>query len=69
MGVYATYGVQQFGGLSHPNNADLEGTAFLEAGYLDMNLNDFSSALVTLICQCVVNNWQGDGRSSAHSLT
>ena len=57
VGIYATYGVQQFGGLAYANNPDLEGTTFLASGYLDMNLNDFSSAIVTLVCQCVVNNW------------
>lgn len=55
--VYATYGVQQFGGLSYVGNPRLEGTAYKDAGYFDLNFNDFPSALVALICQCIVNNW------------
>ena len=55
--VYATYGVQQFGGLSYVGNPALEGTSYAEANYYDLNLNDFPSALVMLVCQCIVNNW------------
>ena len=55
--VFATYGVQQFGGLSYPTNPRLEGTTYLASGYTELNFNDFPSALVLLICQCIVNNW------------
>ena len=55
--VYATYGVQQFGGLSYRGNPRLEGTSYAEAEYYDLNMNDFPSALVMLVCQCIVNNW------------
>jgi two pore calcium channel protein len=55
--VFATYGVQQFGGLSYRGNPRLEGTSYAEAEYYDLNLNDFPSALVMLVCQCIVNNW------------
>ena len=55
--VFATYGVQQFGGLSYRGNPRLEGTTYAEAEYYDLNLNDFPSALVMLVCQCIVNNW------------
>lgn len=55
--VFATYGVQQFGGLSYPTNPRLEGTTYLASGYTELNFNDFPSALVLLVCQCIVNNW------------
>ena len=55
--VYATYGVQQFGGLSYRGNPLLEGTSYASAEYYDLNLNDFPSAIVMLVCQCIVNNW------------
>ena len=57
MSVFATYGVQQFGGLSYPTNPRLEGTTYLASGYTELNFNDFPSALVLLVCQCIVNNW------------
>ena len=55
--MYATYGVQQFGGMSYRGNPRLEGTTYAEAEYYDLNLNDFPSAIVMLVCQCIVNNW------------
>ena len=52
----ATYGVQQFGGLSYRGNPRLEGTSYAGKRMPDLNLNDYS-ALVMLVCQCIVNNW------------
>eukprot|EP00913_Durusdinium_trenchii_P029651 g27792.t1 len=55
--IFATVGVQLFGGLIDVHNPNLDHTGFAEAQYWPLNFNDFLSALVTLFCLMVVNNW------------
>lgn len=55
--IFATIGVQIFGGQIYEGNVKLEGSGFAEAAYWSLNFNDFPSGLVTLFCLMVVNNW------------
>lgn len=55
--IFATVGVQMFGGRIYKGNLKLVGTGFAEAEYWPLNFNDFPSSLVTLFCLMVVNNW------------
>lgn len=55
--VFATIGVQIFGGQIYEGNPKLDGSAFAEGAYWSLNFNDFPSGLVTLFCLMVVNNW------------
>eukprot|EP00033_Pygsuia_biforma_P006507 GCRY01007295.1.p1 GENE.GCRY01007295.1~~GCRY01007295.1.p1 ORF type:complete len:227 (+),score=67.50 GCRY01007295.1:129-809(+) len=55
--IFAVLGLQLFGGLIRLDNAALSGTTFATSGYYVLNFNDFASALVTLFCLLVVNNW------------
>lgn len=55
--VFATLGVQLFGGKIYSGNPALSHTDFDASDYYDFNFNDFASACVTLFCLMVVNNW------------
>jgi len=55
--VFATIGVQLFGGQIYDGHPALKGSGFAEGEYWSLNFNDFPSGLVTLFCLMVVNNW------------
>lgn len=55
--IFATIGLQIFGGRIYEINPKLVGRDFATAGYWALNFNDFPSGLVTLFVLMVVNNW------------
>mmetsp|Transcript_26804 Transcript_26804/g.68908 ORF Transcript_26804/g.68908 Transcript_26804/m.68908 type:complete len:856 (-) Transcript_26804:278-2845(-) len=59
MYIFATLGVQLFGGLVYAGNPNLTATNYVAGpdGYLPNNFNDFAGALVTLFELLIVNNW------------
>jgi len=55
--IFATVGVQVFGGLIFESNKSLVGSDFANGDYWALNFNDFPSGLMTLFVVMVVNNW------------
>lgn len=57
MYIFASLGVQLFGGLIYHGNLKLSGSAFHQANYYANNFNDMASGMVLLFELLVVNNW------------
>ena len=55
--IFATLGIQLFGGLIYEGNEALAPTGFAAGEYWPLNFNDFPSGMVTLFVLMVVNNW------------
>jgi len=55
--IFATVGVQAFGGRIWEGNDALKDSDFEKGQYWALNFNDFASALMTLFVVMVVNNW------------
>jgi len=55
--IYATVGVQVFGGRIYHGAGALEGSDYEKQGYWDLNFNDIPSGMMTLFALMVVNNW------------
>jgi len=55
--MYATVGMQIFGGMVRESAKELDGTDYAKGEYWNLNFNDFFSAFVTLFVLMVLNNW------------
>lgn len=58
--VFATIGIECFGGLIYKGNPALNGTAFAteaDVGFYANNFNDYASSMVTCWELLIVNNW------------